>query len=225
MTSYGQFCPVAKAMEILDERWTILVVRELIAGSTHFNELRRGNPKMSPALLSRRLRTLERVGVVVRHEEDGKVTYNLTRAGRELEPIVNALGSWGTRWIGQLGDEDYDPHLLMWDMRRNIPIENWPRTRTVVAFEVGGVASDVSRWWLVVNDGEADVCDFDPGFEPAVTVAGSLRALVEVWRADTTWERALASGKLSLDGPSTSRRALPRWIGQSPMISAYERVS
>ena len=155
MSGYGQFCPVAKAMELLDERWTMLVVRELLLGSAHFNELRRGVPKMSPALLSKRLKTLTRAGVVERAEIDGRTTYSLTPCGKELADVVESLGAWGVRWIGELGDEDLDPHLLMWDMRRTIPIEAWPRTRTTIAFQLTGVPSKASRWWLVVADGEA----------------------------------------------------------------------
>lgn len=127
MSTYGQFCPVAKAMELLDERWTLLVVRELLLGSTHFNDLRRGVPKMSPALLSKRLKSLTRAGVLERTEIDGRATYSLTPCGQELAGVVTALGAWGVRWIGELGEEDLDPHLLMWDMRRTIPIDAWPR--------------------------------------------------------------------------------------------------
>ena len=123
MSGYGQFCPVAKAMELLDERWTMLVVRELLLGSRHFNDLRRGVPKMSPALLSKRLKSLTRAGVVEREEIDGRTTYSLTECGKELAEVVDALGAWGVRWIGELGEEDLDPHLLMWDMRRTIPID------------------------------------------------------------------------------------------------------
>jgi DNA-binding HxlR family transcriptional regulator len=120
---YGQFCPVAKAMELLDERWTLLIVRELMMGSQHFNALRRGVPKMSPALLSKRLQMLVRAGVVERWEDGNRVTYRLSESGKELEPIVEALGRWGIRWISELGDEDLDPHLLLWDMRRGIDTE------------------------------------------------------------------------------------------------------
>jgi DNA-binding HxlR family transcriptional regulator len=118
--SYHQFCPVSKAMELLDERWTMLVVRELVSGSEHFNELRRGLPRMSPTLLSRRLHLLVRAGVVDRQLEGNDVRYVLTQAGHELRPVVEALGAWGTRWIGELGDGDLDPKLLMWDMHRHI---------------------------------------------------------------------------------------------------------
>ena len=123
MSAYGQFCPVAKAMELLDERWTLLVVRELLQGSAHFNDLRRGVPKMSPALLSKRLKSLTRAGLVERTEIGGRSTYSLTECGQELSGVVDALGAWGVRWIGELGDDDLDPHLLMWDMQRHIPID------------------------------------------------------------------------------------------------------
>src|SRR4051794_35768137 len=114
--SYGQFCPVAKAMELLDERWTLLVIRELMTGSERFNELRRGVPRMSPTLLSRRLQQLTRVGVIERRTDGDDVRYVLTEAGAELRPVVEALGTWGIRWIGELGDRDLDPKLLLWDM-------------------------------------------------------------------------------------------------------------
>ncbi|WP_454044268.1 winged helix-turn-helix transcriptional regulator [Cellulosimicrobium sp. Marseille-Q8652] len=217
MATYGQFCPVAKAMEVLDERWTLLVVRELLAGSTRFNELRRGNPKMSPALLAKRLRTLERAGVVRRSEAGGRSAYRLTAAGEELRPVVESLGAWGARWISELGEEDLDPHLLFWDVRRTVPVATWPREPTVVEFRLDDVEARVARWWLVVRDGDADLCDVDPGLDPAVVVRSGLRALTHVWRGDTTWERALRSGDVVLDGPVAARRSLPAWLGQSDL--------
>lgn len=215
MTAYGQFCPVAKAMEVLDERWTLLVVRELLSGSTRFNELRRGNPKMSPALLSKRLHTLERAGVVRREVQDGRSSYHLTQSGEELRPVVNGLGAWGLRWISELGDPDLDPHLLFWDLRRTIPVESWPRGRTVLAFVLDDVPSSTARWWLVVAGEEVDVCDFDPGHEVTVTVHTSLRTLVEVWRGDRSWNQALGSGAVLLTGPSEATRRVPDWVGQA----------
>ncbi|MBN3507331.1 winged helix-turn-helix transcriptional regulator [Mycolicibacterium nivoides] len=215
MSTYGQFCPVAKAMELLDERWTLLVVRELLRGSAHFNDLRRGVPKMSPALLSKRLKSLTRAGVVERSEIDGRTSYSLTECGQELAGVVDALGSWGVRWIGDLGDEDLDPHLLMWDMRRTIPIADWPRTRTTIAFVLDGVAPKASRWWLTVSDGQADVCDFDPGYDVAGTVQTNLRTLIEIWRGDAGWTRAVLDGSVALSGSADVRRAIPKWLGQS----------
>lgn len=219
MSSYHQFCPVAKAMELLDERWTMLVVRELLLGSRHFNDLRRGVPKMSPALLSKRLQTLTRAGVVERRDVGGRTSYSLTESGRELADVVNALGAWGVRWIGELGDRDLDPHLLLWDMHRTVPVDHWPRARTVVNFRLSGAPPKSSSWWLVVADGKADVCDFDPGYDPAATVATSLRTLTQIWRGDVSWSQALRDGAVTINAPSEVRRAVPTWIGQSTLAA------
>jgi len=215
-TSYGQFCPVAKAMELLDERWTLLVVRELMMGSRHFNALRRGVPRMSPALLSKRLHTLVRAGVVERWEDGNRVTYQLTDAGRELVPIVEAVGRWGIRWIPQLGDEDLDPHLLLWDIHRNIDTEAVPDGRTVLRFTFTDVPG-AREWWIVISTEGVDVCDADPGFDVRVTVEASLRTLTLVWRGDLSWPDALRSGDLVLHGEPHARKALPRWLKLSSM--------
>jgi len=219
MSTYGQFCPVAKAMELLDERWTLLVVRELLLGSKHFNDLRRGVPKMSPALLSKRLKSLSRAGVVERSDVDGRTTYSLTPCGQDLAGVVDALGEWGVRWIRELGEDDLDPHLLMWDIRRAISVDAWPRARTVVAFRLTGVAPKAARWWLMVSEGVADVCDFDPGYDVAATVETSLLTLIQLWRGDLSWSRALLNGTVAIDGATDARRAVPGWLGQSRMAA------
>lgn len=218
MASYGQFCPVAKAMELLDERWTMLVVRELAAGSTQFNELRRGVPRMSPTLLSKRLRTLARAGVVDRAETEGEVRYRLTPAGEELRPVVEALGAWGSRWIPELGEEDLDPHLLMWDVRRNVVRERLPEGRTVIAFRFTDASPGTRDWWLVVDD-DVDVCHSDPGFEVQVRAETELRLLVRVWRGDVEWADVLRAGTLRLEGPTPLRRAFPTWFARSPFAT------
>lgn len=214
MAGYGQFCPMAKAMEVLDERWTLLVVRELLAGSCHFNDLRRGVPKMSPALLSKRLKTLVRAGVVRRAEVDGRACYQLTESGAELRGVVEALNAWGARWVGGLGEQDLDPHLLMWDIRRTIHVEAWPRRRTVVEFRLDGVAPRVSHWWLMVSDGQAEVCDFDPGHDVAAVIDTDLRDMVRLWRGDLSWAQCLRDGSVRIAGAADARRAVPTWIGQ-----------
>jgi len=211
-TSYGQFCPVAKAMELLDERWTLLVVRELVMGSRHFNELRRGVPRMSPTLLSKRLHTLVRAGVAERRVEDGEVLYALTAAGQELRPVVEALGAWGTRWMGELGDEDLDPKLLLWDMHRSVDHGAVPKSGAVVHFVFPDVRGTGREWWLVISDGSVDVCDDDPGKPLAATLTSSLRVLVDVWRGERSWADAVRSGALAVDGPTDTRRALPTWF-------------
>ena len=215
MSTYGQYCPVAKAMEVLDERWTLLIVRELLLGAEHFNDLRRGLPKMSPALLSKRLQTLIRFGVVKRSQVAGRTCYALTPRGLELKEIINGLGKWGVRWIGELGDQDLDPHMLMWDIHRTAPLDAWPDERTTLAFRLSGVAPKVSSWWLVGADGHIDVCENDPGYDVTSTISVSLRRLTQIWRGDVPWSRALADGSVSIDGPSHVRRAVPTWIGQS----------
>ena len=133
MIDYGQFCTVARGAEVLCDRWTPLVVRELLCGSTQFNEIRRGVPRMSPTLLAKRLRTLEDFGVVRRHEHGRRTSYELTAAGEELRPIVMALGHWGSRWIGsRLRPDQLDAGFLMWDVRRFVRLEEFPADRQVV---------------------------------------------------------------------------------------------
>lgn len=213
MNRYGQYCPVAKAMELLDERWTMLVVRELLAGSRHFTELRRGVPRMSPTLLSKRLRTLTRAGIVERHEDGNRVEYVLTPAGEELRPIVEALGEWGVRWIPELSDEDFDPHLLMWDLQRGVGLKAVPDRRTVVQFTLSDITAAPREWWLVLTPTGVDVCDEDPQFGVDIRVEGDVRTLTRVWRGDRSWAEAVRAGSLQLQGPETLRRRLPRWLG------------
>lgn len=210
--SYGQFCPVAKAMELLDERWTLLVVRELIAGSRRFNDLRRGLPRISPSLLSRRLQQLAAAGLVERTPTGVEVEYALTPAGRELEPIVLALGVWGTRWIPALGDPDLDPKLLLWDMHRRVEHQAVPARRTVLRFSFPEVPRPARDWWLVITPEDADVCDADPGHEVDVRVTADLRCLTDVWRGARSWESALRAGEVRLEGREALRRAVPSWF-------------
>jgi len=201
---YGQFCPVAKAAEIVAERWTPLVLRELIAGSCHFNEIRRGVPLMSPSLLSQRLRELEDAGVVERRRSRGRAhEYVLTPAGNALRPIIESLGMWGDRWArSRIQPRDYDPGLLMWDIRRNIDVALLPADRrTVVEFDVTGVARELRRWWLVVDGGEIDLCLKDPGHEVDIHVTGHIRAFVEVWMGHLPLPGAVRDGALVFEGP------------------------
>jgi HxlR-like helix-turn-helix len=167
---------------------------------------------MSPTLLSRRMHQLERAGIVERQVEGSDVKYVLTQAGHELRPVVEAVGAWGVRWIGELGDEDLDPKLLLWDMHRNIDKDAVPDGRTVVQFRFPDAPSTTRDWWLVITRREADVCDADPGYAVAVTVTASLRSMVQVWRGDLGWSDALRAGAVEVRGPETLRRAVPRWF-------------
>jgi hypothetical protein len=177
---------------------------------------------MSPTLLSKRLHQLVKAGVVERRPEGGEVQYLLTPVGRELEPIVMALGAWGVRWTGELGDQDLDPKLLLWDMHRNIERAAVPGGRTVVQFRFQAVAPRSRDWWLVITPTDADVCDTDPGHPVTVVVTASLRCLIAVWLGDLPWLDALRSGELEIHGPETLRRALPTWF-RSTMYSSVPR--
>ncbi|WEV77623.1 helix-turn-helix domain-containing protein [Janibacter cremeus] len=220
MAGYGQFCPIAKTMEVLDERWTVLIVRELLCGSHHFNELRRGVPRMSPALLSKRLRSLAKAGIVLRRDDGNRIRYELTPGGRALGPVVMALGEWGVQWRSQLGEEDFDPTLLMWDVHRNLDLDAMPGGRVVLGFTFPDVEAAHRDWWIVVEDrGLVDLCDFDPGFPVDVRVVCDLPTLVHVWRGDLDWSSALSSGGVTLEGPTDLRRALRRWLKLSPFAS------
>ena len=193
----------------------MLVIRELLLGSRHFNDIRRGVPKMSPSLLSKRLRDLTRAGIVERRGEGREVVYGLTAAGMELAPVVDKLGAWGMRWIGKVGEEDLDPKLLMWDLHRHVDPALVPPGRTVVSFRFNDVPAKIRDWWLVMTAEEVDVCDFDPGYDVAVSVTGSLRRMVEIWRGDLGWPAAIRSGIIQLDGPERFRRAVPKWFPAS----------
>jgi DNA-binding HxlR family transcriptional regulator len=219
MPGYGQFCPVAKTMELLDERWTVLVLREMLAGSHHFNEIRHGVPRISPALLSKRLRTLVRAGIVFRRDDGNRARYDLTPGGRALEPVIMALGEWGMRWRTQLGDDDLDPHLLMWDMHRNLDRAALPGGRVVLAFRFTDV--EPASWWIVVDEGgDVDLCDFDPGFQVDVATASTLLTMVRIWRGELPWRQALRDNVLTLEGTRAARAAFPHWLQLSPFAES-----
>jgi DNA-binding HxlR family transcriptional regulator len=218
MSTYGQFCPVAMASEVLTERWTPLVIRELLCGSTRFNDLRRGVPLMSPSLLSKRLKTLERVGVIERRPAPAgqAVEYVLTEAGEELRPIIESMGIWGQRWArADVGARQMDASLLMWDIHRNIVVELLPPERIVVFFHLRGSIDKKSRFWLVLQHGAADVCLADPGYDVDITVEGDLRTMVDYWMGRIEFADAVRAGDLTVAGPRRLVRALPTWFGRS----------
>lgn len=194
MTTYGQFCPVAQALEIVGERWTLLVVRELLCGHYRFGEILHGVPLMSRSLLAQRLKSLEEAGVVERcaRGKGAAFEYRLTPAGRELEPVVFGLGSWGQRWVKQKSDaKQLDPVLLMWDMRRNLDRERLPDGLTVVMFWFRDLPARRSRYWLRVEHREVELCLTNPGFEVALSVETTLRTMVEVWMGDRDVQQAV----------------------------------
>jgi DNA-binding HxlR family transcriptional regulator len=207
---------VAKAAEILAERWTLLVVRELLAGSQRFNELRRGVPLMSPTLLTKRLAELERAGVVERRPLDGGrgSSYHLTTAGHELAPVVQLLGAWGDRWVNhRVEPADVDPGLLMWDVRRRIDTTELPARRAVICFCLPDARPGWRWWWLLVDDGEVDLCLTDPGREVDLTVRACVETLTQVWVGRVTMDEALRSGQVTVEGATALIRSFTRWLG------------
>jgi DNA-binding HxlR family transcriptional regulator len=216
MPDYGQFCTVARGAEVICDRWSPLVIRELLCGSTQFNEIRRGVPRMSPTLLAKRLRTLEEFGVVRRHEDGRQTSYELTPAGEELRPIVMALGHWGSRWIGsRLSPGQLDAGFLMWDVRRFVRLDEFPDQRVVIHFHFPDAGEREQDWWLVVDAGVADLCRDDPGHDLTLQVRSTVRALTEVWTGDATPTEALRSRELDVIGPSRDAERFWDWLGAS----------
>jgi DNA-binding HxlR family transcriptional regulator len=225
---YKQFCPVAMAAEVLCTRWTMVLLRELIAGTTRFNDLRRGVPKMSPALLSTRLKELELAGVIKRiplKSEKGVFEYQLTQAGKDLRPVVEAVGTWGQMWVeSSLSLKNLDPSLLMWDMRRNLNPAPLPSIRTVVQFLYSDLPATKSRWWLVIEpEGEVDLCWSDPGFEINLYVTTDLRTMTAIWMGLGTIESE--RDKMELLGERKVAETMQVWLGLSPFAKQKKLVA
>jgi DNA-binding HxlR family transcriptional regulator len=216
MTKYGQFCPVAKASEILAERWTPLILRELLMGSHRFSELEHGLPRISRSLLSQRLRFLESVGLVERRTT-GKsrvVEYHLSDAGRDLYDVIVRLGEWSHRWFNPLIDDDaLDPQLLMWDIHRRLNTERLPNRRVVVQFDFVGTPK--GRYWLVLEPGAPSICWEPPGFEVDLLVRADTLAMHRIWLGHQSFADALRRRQIELDGDRTFVRGFPEWLALS----------
>jgi DNA-binding HxlR family transcriptional regulator len=207
---YGQFCPVAKASELLTRRWTPLIMRELISGSARFNEIHRGVPLMSRALLSQRLKELEDADVI-RH--DDTPAYRLTEAGEELAPVIVAMGLWGQRWVESAADgPDWDAGVLMWDMRRRIDTAALPAGRTVLQFDFADAPAEMRRWWLLIEDDDVDLCQSDPGFDVDLFVESTVRAMGRVWIGRRDLHAAVAAEEIVLHGDAGLGRNVGRWL-------------
>ena len=218
MNSYGQFCPLAQAAQLLCERWTLIVVRELIAGSTRFNEIKKGVPTMSPTLLSARLKQLVEAKVVDQSGSKGNYTYTLTSAGLELRPIVELLGAWGHRWArSDLNKGDLDAGLLMWDMRRTVDPAVFPKRRIVVQFEYPDAPKGGRNWWLVSENGEIDLCLSNPGHEVDIVIKCSLKTMSEIWICQQQFRNAVKNGDIKVTGDSKLASKLQDWLRSSPL--------
>jgi DNA-binding HxlR family transcriptional regulator len=224
---YGQFCPVSMAAEVFCSRWTPLLMRELLAGTTRFNDLRRGVPRMSPALLSKRLKELEKAGLVsVSRGKGGGVEYTLTPAGQDLREVVIGLGMWGARWVeSQLSLRNLDPTLLMWDMRRRLVPDPLPPRKCTIQFQYPELTPAKQNYWLVVESGDVDLCYYDPGFEVDLMVRSPLRTMTAVWMGVANLKREIEAGTIELDGDPALAGAIRQWLGFSPFAPEHVRAA
>lgn len=229
-SSYKQFCPVAMASEVLCGRWTMIVLRELLSGASKFNEIRRGVPRMSPALLSKRLKELQAAGIVTRVRvgagADG-FEYRLTKAGRDLGAVIEAVGTWGQRWVAtEASLENLDPDLLMWNMRQRIDPNPMPRRRSTIQVIFSDMAQAKRNYWLVVTPGEdVDLCSIDPGFDVDLYLSTDLRTMTEVWMGYVPLQRAKREGKIQITGNKELESNLSSWFTLSALAGVGRMVA
>lgn len=208
---YGQYCPVTRAVEVLGERWSLLILRDMILGTTRFNDLARGNPGLSRSLLSKRLRQLERAGIVD-HLDD---RYVLTPAGRDLEPLVMGLGQWGAKWqFDDPREEELDAELLMWWVHERLDLSGLPDRRFVIEFRF---LDEPRRFWIVSDTRGTSVCHADPGFDVDVQVETHLSTMYQVWLGRIDLRAAMRDGRVALHGAPALVRRMPEVLQLSPV--------
>lgn len=224
MFTYGQYCPIAKAIEVVGDRWTLLIVRDLLTGTMHFNDLERGLPGISRGLLAERLRRLQRMGVVEKSEQCSgrqRTSYQLTQAGVELSPVINALLVWGVKWaFEEPAPTDLDPLLLLWWMRGGVRSEQLPEQRVVTQFDFTGACR--ATYWLVLTRGDTSLCLTHPGFEIDVLVTADLATLFQVWLGRVRMADALYERRVVIDAPPALARAFPTWFTYSLAAPAVQ---
>lgn len=214
---YGQFCPIAKATEIIGEKWTLLIIRELLMGGTRFSELQRGLSLISPTILSRRLDSLAEHGLVMKKKIPGQKghEYFPTESCRELLPVILALGEWGMRWArANLSENDYDVGLLMLYLKRSIRPDKLVGKETVIRFHFTDI-DDYRDWWIVAKGEELDLCVNDPGREVDVHFTTSVKTMADIWMGEDSYRKALAAGTLKLVGNRALTRNVSAWMANS----------
>jgi len=227
---YGQYCPIAVAAEIMAERWTPLVLRGLFCGAERFNEIQASVPRMSSALLSRRLKELEHARIVERiPDANGRgASYRLTPAGGELFPVLDTMGNWAQKWLRReiVQDQNLDPDILMWELRQNFVSRGESVDgRRVACFQLGGVPASRRFYWLVFEGAEVDICAQDPGHPVDIWISASMKTLIEVWLGHCTLAAALEDGRLHLDGSRAEIAAFRRWFSLSHFAKEGQRLA
>lgn len=226
MNKYGQYCPVARAAEILSDRWTFLILRDLICGARHFNALERGLPGIPRAVLANRLKRLQLAGIIEREGKSGgqKVSYRLTPAGAALTSVIDALRDWGAMWaFGEPEDTELDPVLLLWWMHSRVYPEKLPKNRVVVEFDFKEARP--ARYWLVLTPEDVSVCMNHPGYDVNILVTAELKSFYQVWLGRTAFQDALRSDKIQLEALPALIRDFPGWFMLSPMADAVKSAS
>jgi DNA-binding HxlR family transcriptional regulator len=214
---YGQFCPIAKATEILGEKWTILIVRELLMGGTRFSELQRGLSLISPTLLSKRLEALTQHGLVIKKKIPNQKGYEYfpTRSCTELLPIIKSLGEWGMRWAqSNITENDYDVQLLMLYLQRSIKPTNLPGNETTIKFHFTDLDT-FPDWWILVQSDKVDLCVNDPGKEVDVYITTTVKVMADVWMDKRSYRKAIADRELQLVGQKALINDVGAWMGTS----------
>lgn len=226
MYKYGQYCPIAKAVEILGDRWTLLIIRDLLTGTCHFNDLERGLPGISRGLLAERLRRLEQMEIVHKvKQENGRhrTAYYLTKSGQELHGVINSLLMWGARWAFEEPHEtDLDPVLLMWWLRDRVRTDQLPQPRVVVRFDF--VGAKYEKFWLLLSQEDASVCLTNPGFDLDLLVTADLSTFFQVWAGRLEFAEALQNGRIQMDGMPALAAAFPTWLMYSLAAPAVRAV-
>ncbi|MBK8770504.1 MAG: helix-turn-helix transcriptional regulator [Rhizobiales bacterium] len=223
--SYHHFCPIAKACEILEPRWTLLVLCELLNGATRFNDIRRGVPSMSPTLLSKRLKEMEKNGLVRRdiHPATGDSSYRTTKLADELAPVIMALGDWAHRNVdADVCLEQLDARLLMWNMRRKVNTAVLPaRRRSVIQFIFPELPEQERNYWIIGRPGvEADLCVIDPGHDVDLFITADLKALTSAWMGHSALQTEIDRNKISLVGDDMLANSMGTWMVRSRYAAA-----
>jgi DNA-binding HxlR family transcriptional regulator len=217
MRTYGQYCPIARAAEILAERWTPIILRNLLLGATTFGQIADGAPGISRTLLAYRLKALERAGVVtVTAALKGRGTvYGLTKAGKDLNAVMLAMGTWGEQWL-ELAPQHLDPGVVLesW-CRWYLDRDRLPQRRVVVRFDFPDRPRKADQLWMIFAGDGAEVCRTNPGFDEDLVVRAGSRALADWHLGRIDWADALRSGNIEVFGPPGLARALPTWNRRS----------
>lgn len=215
MADYGQFCPVAKATDIIGERWTLLILRELVLGTHRFSDFQRALSRISPSLLTKRLNCLEEAGIIVTKKQQGRrgKQYFLTPAGKQLAPVIEHLAIWGMRWArGQLTNKELDVEFLMWEIQRRLNTNALPAGETVLCF-IFDELTQFKSWWIVVEDSNVDLCTRNPGKDVDLYISSTVRTMVEIWEGDLDLNAALQKQQVKTNGKRQLASTMAEWFG------------